>query len=1389
MIFRFLPLALLAIGMASAAAGPLRVFIRSGPKTHGPGAHDHPAFLREWTTLLNERGAKATGGDTFPTAEQLAETDVLILNAPNAGDIQGPDRANLEAWLARGGGIVAIHAAAVSRDHDWFKTVIGGSWKHGQTRWLEGHMSVYFTDRENPVTRDCSNFDLDDEIYYDMELLPDIQVLAAAYTPNPRDGRAADAPAHAGLQQVSVYDIQPQIWKYQSPHHRAFVMLPGHLHASFSHNSIRTVLLRGIAWAGGRENPDEFIKPDELGDALRYPANGPLRPDLAAEKIEIHPEFDLSLVASEPLIQKVMNIDWDEKGRMWVAETPEYPNGLRRSNVEAWKDTGALSPGNYDRDPTDRISILTDTDGDGRMDQKQIFADKLELVTSFVLHKNGVIAAAAPHIWWLEDTDGDQVADKRTQLYTGLGTGDTHAVINNLRWGLDGWIYATHGYSSGKVTAAKGPHDQTPVAIGSGVVRFLPDGTKFEQYSSKGGNTWGLDVTWQGEVFWTQPTSGTVFFHTLLPESVLAKAKLPDATGWKGMISRQKTYPLMKWEQQAYRQIDQVGQFTAAAGCAIYEGGAWPERWNRSYFTGEPTINIVSHFFTRPDGPSVTPAKESGREETEFIRSRDLWFRPIETRIGPDGALFVIDFYNQAVIHNDTRGPRHGPANAAVRPDRDHYFGRIWRIQHRQAKDLGPFHLDRNDTAALLTVIHESPNGPRKHIAWRLLRETGAAAKHPDLAESIATRQGGRIHRLYQTLSAPETAAKRGEILDRFAAATDPWTRTALVAAASNAAADMVIEAMASSHAATLAPLVGELAAHALRTGTPEDAKRLLIAAANAPAAAAPLQALVLDALAAAPELAAPLDDALAKAFARLLDGAETATTTLPILAAWDRGGKLAALAKEKSLTLARTLADPEAPAETRIKAGRALARLGDDGPLIAVLTAPEGPATDPEIQREWIETLSANQLAGSLVPVFAKLAETVRPAAYDAILKRSDSSLALLKALEDGTLPAGLLGPGDLARLRSHPDKQVSRGALALLDSLVPGAKERAGIIAQLTPEVSKPGGDPARGKVLFSAACATCHTYEDLGRIEVGPPLTGMGAHGPAELLVHIVDPNREVDPSFWQWNVTTRSGDIHAGVIVSENAQTLTLRNAGGDVTLRKADIATRENTHRSFMPEGLHGLGADGLRDILAFMTGSDARHRVIDLRDAFTADGRRGLFRSEQAVLDTITPKRFGNVTFNDIPFFLMDPARSREGLNLIVLKGGRGNDLATNHPQRVEIPLGFTASRVHLLSGVAGWGFPATSDKRVALKVTIHRADGSAKVFDLANGAAFADYNRPIDVPGSESLPDATTHGQLRLITLELENATNVKSITLESLDNGLSPVVAAITAETRNDP
>lgn len=1373
----------------NAPQSQLRVFIRSGPKTHGPGAHDHPRFLKEWVALLNARGASATGGDAFPTKAQLDDTDVLVLHAPEAGNIPDPaDRQNLSEFLGRGGGLVVIHAAAVSRDPDWYKRITGGSWRFDTTKWLEGPMHLYFTDRDSPITKDASNWGMDDEIYYDMDMMPDVRVLAAAYTPKPAGARNANFQKRAeeltgGGKQVSVYDFQPQMWTYErtieggrAPY-RSFVSIPGHRYETFNRVNYRAILLRGIAWAGKRSDVDALLAADERGDALRYVEGGPTHPSKAAAHIDVHPEFDLSLVAAEPLIRKAMNIDWDEKGRLWVAETPEYPNGLRVPNTTPWKDTGSLQPLRPARDPEDTISILSDTNGDGVMDRKHVFADKLELVTGFVLHRNGVIVATAPDIWYVEDTDGDQVGDKRTKLYTGLGTADTHAVINNLRWGLDGWIYATHGYSVGMVTSPDGSRQFG--RDGSGVVRFRPDGSAFEQYSSRGGNTWGLDITWDGQVFWTQPTSGTVFFHTVLPEYVLARARVPGTTSWKGMITGQKTYPAMTWPEQAYVQIDLVGQFTAAAGCAVYEGGAWPDKWTYSYFTGEPTLNIVHHQFVRPDGVSYTTQKEPGREETEFMRSRDLWFRPIETRVGPDGALYIVDFYNQAVIHNDTRGPLHGPANAALRPDRDHFFGRIWRVQHKQARTDDAPALDARDLPSLIRAMETHPNAHVKATAWRLAQE-----HHPSDARLAKIRKpmGSKVLELYEQARSAKTIAQKRALLDTFAQATDNWTRSAVAAAATEDPAAYIAEALTYARPDALTDFVTAVLPSAL----PANAGPLLTAAARAPAPAAPLKVAVVRAVSQMTGTLA-MDAAVTKAVQALLDDPATTAAALPIVAKWDTAGALKAAAETRAAALLKELGDARAIDDRRAELVASLIAMPSQRAAVLTAVGPQlsDPAVSDALKARLIVTLGNNAGADVDGVLVTALARTESTPIFDQVLKRPESALALLEAMKAGRVTPGQLGPANVARLRTHPNRQVAQQASSLLDALIPQVRQRADVLAALLPEVERPG-DPARGRALFSGACASCHKLGDLGTT-VGPPLDGIGVHGRSELLGHIVDPNREVDPSFWQWNVTTKKGETLTGVIVSENSAGLTLRNANGlDVEIKKEDIATRENTHRSLMPEGLESMGAEALRDIITFMAAGDQKFRVIDLREAFTASSRRGFSRDENAD-DTVALHRFGDVTVSGVPFSVMDPAKSVTGMNLVALKGGPGNgNVSDEFPRRVEIPTKAVAASLHFLGGVGMWAWPVGGDAargRPALKVEVYFADGTREEHVLNNGEHIADTGVRADVSGSRDAGDFTRRGQVRYFALNLGKRAALSKIVLESFDTDAVPATVAITA------
>jgi putative membrane-bound dehydrogenase-like protein len=1462
------------LGLSVHAAEPLRVFIRAGASNRGKEVHAHPRFLEEWKPLLTERGMKVDGALDWPTAEQLKNTDVVLLYAQEGGDATPEQEAAVNEYLKRGGGIVVLHTAAVSmKNPGWWREVLGGAWKPGTTKWKEGPMDLYYSENQrigggHPITLGASNFHLDDEIYYDMDVKPEARVLASSYTPKMRDGKSLtkDGKAH-------IYDIQPQMWTYENTWeggtkpYRAFTSIPGHQFATFGLPQYRAVLMRGLSWAAKRENLDEYVKKDEL-DALTYPAGGPQRPADTLKNLEIHPDFKLTLVAAEPLITKPMNFDWAPDGSMWVAETPEYPNGRRGMRPDyrgkEWKDHGGIdpTPGEQDRKALDKISRLIDTDGDGVADKKEVFYEGLDLVTGLVFHKDGVIVTQAPDILFLRDTDGDGKCDKVEKLYTGLGTGDTHAVINNPRWGWDGWIYATHGYSAGRVKSGDGSKDFG--GIGSGVVRFKPDGSAFEQYSSKGGNTWGLEITGDNRVMWTQPTSGELLMQTVLPEYALARGKIGKTPSYNVVEKSGKTFPAMSWEQMAYVQIDWVGSFTAAAGCVVYDGGSWPAEYNGDYFTTEPTINIIHHANLTPQGSSYTFSKEPGREETEFIRSKDMWWRPIEVRVGPDGAVYIGDFYNQAVIHNDTRGPDHNKVNAAVRPDRDHYFGRIWRLDHKDAKKIAVPNLAKASVEELAKAL-EHPNRVVRMTASRLLVERGGegiAVIESIIGSPVSEARISALWTLYRMAKLEsgiplsliekdkdagvrrnvaqiiELANERGgagltnsdkfnrrplektslyssklitdadphvrlagilaygaggmsgwdskELVSAWPKFDDDFQRSAAVGAASRNPAAVITAALDSADATSLAPLVAALTANLTN---PEDAAKLAIVLAGKPASADSLKASILTGLGKTVQGTPAMSQELGAALTKLLGGGASAAA-LPLAAKWDKAGALKGatekligdlfakldagtdndrLAAAQSLLGLRSVNDKALPAVAKLLNDAKLAS-SSKAVVIAALSETGDAAVGP-----------------ALTATFATLDATGQAAAFDALLKRSEWTNALLDSVKSKAVTLTNLGPANIARLRTHPDPAISKRAAAMLEELNPMAKLKNEAIAKLLPAVEGPGGDAAKGKAMFTTTCAICHSFDGQGK-DIGPGLTGMGSHAPAELLTAIVDPNREVDPSFITWNFELKNGQFMSGVIARENAATVLIRSLAGEQEIKVSDIKARTNTGRSLMPEGFEGLGAEALRDVIAYMASVDSKgYRTLDLKDAYTASSALGLYDKAVPNPEMVQFKKTGTVVFGGVPFNLVAPEKSATGKNVVQLQGGpRGTFSSKDMPAKVEIKVGgFKANRIHFLGGVGGWAYPYGQDTTVAMKAIVAFADGTSETLEFKNGVEIADYIARNDVPGSKFAEGLTAgRAQVRWFSKQLKTTGAIDKITLESTNTVVAPTTFAITVQ-----
>jgi putative heme-binding domain-containing protein len=447
------------------------------------------------------------------------------------------------------------------------------------------------------------------------------------------------------------------------------------------------------------------------------------------------------------------------------------------------------------------------------------------------------------------------------------------------------------------------------------------------------------------------------------------------------------------------------------------------------------------------------------------------------------------------------------------------------------------------------------------------------------------------------------------------------------------------------------------------------------------------------------------------------------------------------------------------------------------------------GSSASEALQRRIIEALggTADTAVGPLLAeAYPKLPTGLQGAVFAQMIKRSEWSLALVDALKSGNVTLNTLGPANVHRLRTHSDSTVSKRANAVLDELRgPELKEKNALLARFTPEVEK-AGDATKGKALFTQNCAVCHKLNGEGK-DAGPDLTGMGAHGAAELLVAVLDPNREVDPSFIAWSIETKDGESYEGMIARENQGGVLLRNNSGEMEIKTADIKARRATGRSLMPEGFEVLGADGLRHVLTYICGSDAKYRLLDLRNAFTADSTKGIYNTPESVNESLVFKKFGLAKVGDVPFEILHPNKTTAGKNVVVLKGGSG--FAKTLPQKVEIRnVGLKAGRLHFLGGVGGWAYPCCGENKnenlPVAKITVRHSDGEAEEFILKNGVEIADYNGTQDVPGSKPAWDLLQHGQVRTFSRPLKSRAPIDKITLESFDNAVAPTFVAITAE-----
>jgi putative membrane-bound dehydrogenase-like protein len=614
-------------------------------------SHDPVARINELIPYLSRQGILVTYTDDQNelNLERLEHFDVLMQYG-NRNVLEKDQELALLAFVQGGGGFVAVHSASASfLNSDAFVNLIGGTFiSHGV-----GTFSTDFVAPNHPLLAGLTEFESWDETYVHTAHNPDKTVLAVR-----REGDHAE----------------PWTWVRTQGAGRVFYTAWGHDERTWTTEGFQKLLERAIRWTAGDSALDRNFAPPTLtfnnGTPLpNYPPGrpwsteeapitaiqDPLSPDQSMAHMALDPEFEVQLFAAEPLIANPIDLTWDERGRLWVLETLDYPNDFAENRV-----------GN------DRIKILEDSDGDGQADKSTLFADGLNIATSLVLANGGVVVTQAPDVLFLRDTNGDDAADERRVLFTGWQSFDTHAGPNNLHYGFDNRIWGTVGYS-GMDGGTVGGKEHT---FNQGIFRFAPDASSLELMSHTNNNTWGLGFDEEGRAL-ASTANGVPVVHHVIPQrfydgvrGTLGRNNLPS------IATSNAIYPL----PGKVRQVDWHGRFTSGSGLHVYTARSFPESyWNRVAFVSEPTGHLLAKFTLAESGSTLV-----AENDWNLIASLDDWFAPIQAKVGPDGALWFLDFYNVVVQHNPTpEGFEQGPGNAYVTPYRDTDFSRIYRVTYK----------------------------------------------------------------------------------------------------------------------------------------------------------------------------------------------------------------------------------------------------------------------------------------------------------------------------------------------------------------------------------------------------------------------------------------------------------------------------------------------------------------------------------------------------------------------------------------------------------------------------------------------------------------------------------------------------------------------------------
>ncbi len=693
-------------------------------------------------------------------AEYLNRFDALLIYA-NHKEITPIQWKNLNAFIDAGGGFLPIHCSSwCFQNEPGFDQLVGGRFAGHK----KGVFKVSTIEPEHPAIEGVPELKAWDETYF--------------HKSHNEEGRIVLQVREVSGPDDNITEPEPWTWIRTQGKGRIFYTASGHDERVWSRSEFHELLESGILWSVGEERltsyqsffdgrtPFSYEQRDNIPNYENRPEPLPYQQPLSAEDslsyTRVPVGFRLEVFASEPDIVNPVCMAWDERGRLWVAETIDYPNEITSS-----------------RKGRDNIKILEDTDGDGKCDKVTVFATGLNIPTSITLANGGVIVAHAPDFLFLKDTDGDDVADVREVLNTGWEIRDTHAGPSNLRYGFDNKIWGTVGYAG-----YRGPLAEGDGYIRMGIYNMTPEGKDLTFLHQFNNNTWGMGFMESGDVFGSTANNNPAFFGGF------RETGYADTVGMSAiMIADTPTFhPITP----NVRQVDVFGGYTAGAGYAFATSGNFPKSWRSTVsFLAGPTGNLLGMYKNIPDGSGYV-----AKNNFSLIASADEWFSPIMAEVGPDGNLWVADWYNFIIQHNPTpsavRGgfeAENGTGNAHVNPNRDRQHGRIYKLIWERAKEPSIRSLAGASPDQLVAALKDD-NMFWRLTAQRLLVEQQAPGVADSLKELLVAGGLPGLHAFWTLhgLGKLDTALHQSTLLHG-----DPVLRKAAATALGNSEQDKAL--------------------------------------------------------------------------------------------------------------------------------------------------------------------------------------------------------------------------------------------------------------------------------------------------------------------------------------------------------------------------------------------------------------------------------------------------------------------------------------------------------------------------------------------------------------------------------------------------------------------